>query len=132
MNDPAMTDKILSSVGDYLAPDGSTVRLLAQGRSGGMAHFELGEGAISAAQQHRTVEEVWYILEGLGQMWRKQEGVDGKIIDLRSGVSMTIPPRTSFQFRNTGRAPLAAIGVTMPPWPGPDEAVAVEGIWRSA
>ena len=31
--------------------------------------------------------------------------------------------------RNTGRLPLAAIGVAMPPWPGPDEAIRVDGPW---
>jgi mannose-6-phosphate isomerase-like protein (cupin superfamily) len=95
-----------------------------------MAHFELGGGETSAAQRHRMVEEIWYILEGLGQMWRKQDNSEGTIIDLRAGMSLTIPPDTSFQFHNTGRAPLAAIGVTMPPCPGPDEAVPVEGLWE--
>lgn len=37
----------------------------------------------------------------------------------------TLPVVTSFQFRNTGRTPLVAVWVTMPPRPGDGEAVAV-------
>src|SRR5215208_2196845 len=43
--------------------------------------------------------------------------------------SVTIPVGTAFQFRNTGFEPLAAVGVTMPPWPGEDEAMEVAGPW---
>jgi mannose-6-phosphate isomerase-like protein (cupin superfamily) len=42
-------------------------------------------------------------------------------------VSLTIPIGTHFQFRSIGDEPLAAIGVTMPPWPGEGEAVVVTG-----
>jgi mannose-6-phosphate isomerase-like protein (cupin superfamily) len=37
---------------------------------------------------------------------------------------------TAFQFRSTGRTPLSAVAITMPPWPGPDEAYEVEGQWQ--
>ena len=36
---------------------------------------------------------------------------------------------THFQFRSLGDEPLAVVGVTMPPWPGEDEAVVVPGAW---
>jgi mannose-6-phosphate isomerase-like protein (cupin superfamily) len=45
------------------------------------------------------------------------------------GLSLSIPLGTRFQLRNDGEAPLAAVAVTMPPWPGEDEAYAVEGRW---
>jgi len=48
---------------------------------------------------------------------------------LRPGTALTIPVGTAFQFRNTGFEPLAAVGVTMPPWPGEDEAMEVAGAW---
>ena len=35
-----------------------------------------------------------------------------------------------FQFRSFGYEPLAAIGVTMPPWPGTDESFPVGGKWE--
>ena len=59
---------------DDVAPDGSDVRLLARLSGGSMAHFELAAGKVSAAVTHRTVEEIWYVLAGSGEMWRCQHG----------------------------------------------------------
>src|SRR5580698_2554867 len=36
---------------------------------------------------------------------------------------------THFQFRASDGAPLTVVGVTMPPWPGDDEAYEVPGTW---
>ena len=124
------TDAILPVAHNDVAPDGSLVRLLVQVSGGSMAHFELGPTEISMPQQHRTVSEIWYILAGLGRMWRLGPTGEVSEIDLRPGVALTIPVGTSFQFRNTARVPLEAIGVTMPPWPGDGEAVTVEGLWE--
>jgi mannose-6-phosphate isomerase-like protein (cupin superfamily) len=93
-----------------------------------MAHFELAPGRTSIAVAHRTVEEVWYVLRGRGEMWRRQ-GERAEVVSLEAGVCLTIPVGTRFQFRSLGEAPLAAVAVTMPPWPGPDEAYSVEGVW---
>lgn len=114
---------------DAVAPDGSDVRILLGMRGGGMAHFQLGPDQASTAVTHRTVEEIWYFLSGRGQMWRKQ-GERSEIVDVYAGVSVTIPLGTHFQFRTVGSEALAAVGVTMPPWPGDGEAVPVEGVWR--
>jgi mannose-6-phosphate isomerase-like protein (cupin superfamily) len=35
---------------------------------GSMAHFELAAGKTSRSVTHRTVDEIWYFLEGLGVM----------------------------------------------------------------
>ena len=113
---------------DAIAPDGADVRLLLGLAGGGMAHFELGPGEVSKAVTHGTVEEIWYFLSGRGEMWRKQgnrESVDA----VYPGISLTLPLGVHFQFRSFGHEPLAAIGVTMPPWPGEGEAVVVEGAW---
>jgi mannose-6-phosphate isomerase-like protein (cupin superfamily) len=93
-----------------------------------MAHFELGAGRVSRAVTHRTVEEIWYVLGGRGEMWRRQ-GERAEVVPLEAGVCLTIPLGTDFQFRSLGPGPLAAVAVTMPPWPGPDEAVPVPGWW---
>jgi mannose-6-phosphate isomerase-like protein (cupin superfamily) len=45
------------------------------------------------------------------------------------GVSLSIALGTRFQLRNDSAEPLAAVAVTMPPWPGDDEAYLVEGKW---
>jgi mannose-6-phosphate isomerase-like protein (cupin superfamily) len=109
-----------------VAPDGSDVRVLLRLGPGGLAHFELGPGQISKATRHRTVEEIWYFVGGRGQMWRRQ-GDKTEIVEVDPGTCLTIPLGTDFQFRALGSEPLAAIGATMPNWPGPDEAIQVEG-----
>jgi mannose-6-phosphate isomerase-like protein (cupin superfamily) len=108
------------------APDGSDVRVLLTGERGGMAHFELAPGRVSRAIRHRTVEEIWFILGGRGRMWRRL-GDHETTVALEPGVCLTLPVGTHFQFRADGDEPLQAIGATMPPWPGPDEAVSVAG-----
>lgn len=112
-----------------VAPDGSDVRVLLGLSGGGMAHFKLGPGRVSRAVTHRTVEEIWLILSGKGEMWRKQ-GDREEIVPLEAGVCLTIPQGTHFQFRSAETHPVEAVGVTMPPWPGDVEALAVDGPWR--
>jgi mannose-6-phosphate isomerase-like protein (cupin superfamily) len=128
-----MTDfatKRLPKAPDVVAPDGSVVRVLARTERGGMAHFELAPGRASDAIRHRTVDEIWFVLSGRGEIWRKQGGRE-EIVALEAGVSLTIPVGTHFQFRATGDKALEAVGVTMPPWPGDAEAVPVPGKWKS-
>ncbi len=55
-----------------VAPDGSDVRVLLRLGRGSMAHFELAAGRVSRAVAHHAVDELWYILGGHGQMWRRQ------------------------------------------------------------
>jgi len=111
-----------------IAPDGSDVRVLLALAGGSMAHFQLAPGAVSRAVEHRTVEEIWYVVGGRGEMWRRA-GDDQEVVALRPGVCLSIPLGTRFQFRAALDEPLAAIAITMPPWPGGDEAVFVEGRW---
>ena len=110
------------------APDGAAVRELLALGGGSMSHFELASGDTSAAVSHRTVEELWYFLTGSGQMWRRQ-GDREAVADVGPGSAISIPVGTHFQFRSLGNGALTAIAVTMPPWPGPDEAHVVEGNW---
>ncbi|HUA04902.1 MAG TPA: cupin domain-containing protein [Solirubrobacteraceae bacterium] len=114
---------------DAVAPDGSDVRVLLGVAGGSLAHFELGAGETSIPVEHRTVEEVWYFLRGRGEMWRKS-GEQEEVVEVSPDVCVTIPLGTRFQFRAFGDAPLAAIGVTIPPWPGEGEATAVVGPWE--
>ena len=118
---------------DYalLAPDGSEIRLLSQTLRGSMVHTTLQSGKVSSPVKHRTVEEIWYVLEGRGEIWRKI-GLVEDISKMTAGSSLTIPTSTSFQFRNTGDSPLTVLIVTMPPWPGEQEAEASEGRWQAS
>jgi mannose-6-phosphate isomerase-like protein (cupin superfamily) len=113
---------------DAIALDGSEVRTLLTLAGGSLAHFQLPAGQASVAVSHRTVEEIWYFLGGEGELWRKLGGQE-ETVDVRTGVCVTIPSGTHFQFRSAGKTPLQAIGVTMPPWPGDGEAFEVKGIW---
>lgn len=113
---------------DAVAPDGSDVRVLLHLAGGSMAHFELGPRQTSIAVTHQSVEEIWLVLSGRGEMWRRQ-GNREEVVSLEPGVCLTIPRNTHFQFRSLGDAPLAAVGVTMPPWPGEGEASNVHGPW---
>ena len=119
----------LPAVPDVIAPDGSGVRILLGLSGGTMAHFELAPGQTSKAVTHRTVEEIWFILSGRGEMWRKQADHE-EIVSLEPGVCLTIPLQTHFQFRTIGNAPLTAVAITMPPWPGEDEAIIAPGNWE--
>jgi mannose-6-phosphate isomerase-like protein (cupin superfamily) len=113
---------------DAVAPDGSDVRILPGLGGGTMAHFELASGETSIAVVHRTVEEIWFFVGGRGEMWRAHDERE-EVVEVEPGIALTIPVGTRFQFRALGSAPLAAVGVTMPPWPGPDEALTVDGRW---
>jgi mannose-6-phosphate isomerase-like protein (cupin superfamily) len=114
------------------APDGSAVRpLCALAGRGSFAHFQLAPGEVSTAVSHATVEEIWYIVGGTGEMWRRQGGRESTVA-LRPGICLTIPLGTTFQFRAAPDGePLAAVAVTMPPWPvdSPDEARPEPGPW---
>jgi mannose-6-phosphate isomerase-like protein (cupin superfamily) len=111
-----------------VAPDGSAVRVLCATGRGSMISFSLEPGAVSKAVRHRTVEEIWYVAAGRGRLWRKQ-GETEEIVELAPGLSLTIPVGAGFQFRNDGGVALRIVAVTMPSWPGGDEAAAADGIW---
>jgi mannose-6-phosphate isomerase-like protein (cupin superfamily) len=123
-----MQARQLPATPDVTAPDGSDVRILCGLRGGSMAHFSLAPGKVSKAVMHRTVEEIWYIIGGEGEMWRADSRQEA-VVALGPGLSLTIPVGTSFQFRSTGNVALEAVAITMPPWPGEDEAVLVKGVW---
>ena len=117
---------------DCLAPDGSRIRLLPVLKGGSMVHCSLSPGQVSTPVRHRSVEEIWYFLRGTGELWRKPpDSTSGEIVPVGPGTAVDIPLGTHFQFRNLGADPLDILIVTMPPWPGEDEAVPVPGFWET-
>jgi mannose-6-phosphate isomerase-like protein (cupin superfamily) len=111
------------------SPAGAEIRFLMEGATGGMIHSTVPPGQINRAAVHSTVSEFWYILSGEGQIWRRDSSSE-QIVDLTAGVSIDIPVGTSFQYRcKDGAAPLQFICITMPPWPGEEEATIIEGPW---
>lgn len=120
-------DRLLGGTVDEVAPDGMDVRFLAGGDRGTMAHFSLPRASAGQAVRHRGVEELWYVVAGEATMWRRAGHREWET-RLRPGTSVRLPPGTAFQVR-THDAALEAVAVTMPPWPGDDEAVVVDGRW---
>ena len=120
--------KQLGEAYDVLAPDTSEIRLLLGTTRGSLAHGTLAPGRVSLAVTHRTVEEVWYVTAGRGQVWRKQDDRE-LVVDVEPGTALTIPIGVHFQFRATGPEPLTFVMCTMPPWPGEQEAVRVPDHW---
>lgn len=123
-----MQTKKLSEKYDCLAPDQSEIRLLASTERASTVHCTLPPGKVSLAVAHRTVEEIWFFLEGEGEMWRKV-GDDEEVTTVAAGVSLSIPVGAHFQFRNTGQVPLRFICMTTPPWHGEAEAYRVPDHW---
>jgi mannose-6-phosphate isomerase-like protein (cupin superfamily) len=124
----AFATKHLGTEYDVLAPDTSEIRILVGTPRGSMAHGTLAPGQASLAIVHRTVEEVWYVTEGRGQVWRKQRDFE-EVVDVAPGSALTIPVGVHFQFRATGPEPLRFVMWTMPPWPGEHEAMRVPDHW---
>ncbi len=118
----------LGSDYDVLAPDSSEIRVMVGTTRGSLAHGSLAPGRVSLAIAHRTVEEVWFVTEGRGQVWRKHGGHEA-VVDVEPGSALTIPTGAHFQFRATGPEPLCFVMCTMPPWPGAQEAVRVPDHW---
>jgi mannose-6-phosphate isomerase-like protein (cupin superfamily) len=92
-----------------IAPDGSTVRVLLAAAGGSMARFELEPGSTSTAVRHRTVEELWYVISGHGEMWRSRDGAQA-VHPLSRGTCLGITPGTAFQFRARGDETLIVVG----------------------
>ncbi len=118
---------------DATAPDGSEIRLLVDAQhaatKASLCEVTLPAGQVSRPVWHRTVEEIWYILEGQGQVWRCPPGHESNAIDpvlVGPGNALTIPTGWRFQFSAEDAAPLRFLCYTSPPWPGPDEAQPAE------
>ena len=113
---------------DYLAPDGSEIRLLDEVEEGGVAHCSLPAGATSQAVKHKTVAEIWYCASGFGRIARRSPAGDWEVRSLCAGVAVSIPVGVEFQFQATGERLELILG-TFPHWPGADEAMAVGPYW---
>jgi mannose-6-phosphate isomerase-like protein (cupin superfamily) len=124
-----MKEKTLPDLPDGKSPAGADIRLLMNSATGDMIHSTVPVGQTNRAVVHATVNEFWYILEGHGEIWRK-EGRQERVTTLVPGVAIDIPVGTAFQYRNVGPEPLRFICVTMPRWRGDQESTYVEGTWQ--
>ena len=137
---PFFEVKDSNTAADYIAPDGLEVYLGAGIRpakdiihigDADIARFEAPPGFVGKAVTHKTVDEIWYCLEGSGEIAVKEKA-DGEWeeLALTPGVSVSLPLGSHFQVRNTGSHQLKILGVTTPHWPAdPSEALEVERYW---
>jgi mannose-6-phosphate isomerase-like protein (cupin superfamily) len=84
-NRSSLQRRILPVQADTIAPDKSEIRLLAEMEGGGMTHCTLPPYAVSLAGVHETLEEIWYCVQGRGQVWRKNADAED-IVETFPGV----------------------------------------------
>ena len=113
---------------DAFAPDGSEIRLLLgapeAATRASLVEVTLDAGQVSRPVWHRSVEELWYVLNGTGRVWRCPPDRDPAVVEpleVGPGDALTIPTGWSFQFA-AGESALTFLCFTSPPWPGEDEA----------
>jgi mannose-6-phosphate isomerase-like protein (cupin superfamily) len=123
-----MRTVLLPSAPDRRSPAGADVRLLLGDVRGGIIHSTVPPHQINRAMVHATVSELWYVMAGRGEIWRRNTS-ESSVTVLRPGTAVDIPVGTEFQYRNTSDADLVFLCVTMPPWPGASEATQVPGVW---
>jgi mannose-6-phosphate isomerase-like protein (cupin superfamily) len=90
----------LSAVEPFATKDGSTIRELHHTGAQSLAEASLEPGAETARHFHRRSEEIYFVLEGIGEM-----ELDGKRRDVRIGDAVLIPPGAWHQIR-AGKTPL--------------------------
>ena len=123
-----MQTRPFPSAPDARSPAGAEIRFLIEGATGNLIHASVPAGQVNRATVHATVSELWHVLSGQGEIWRR-DGAEEQTTVLTAGVSIDIPVGTAFQYRCTGPDPLEFLCVSMPPWPGDHEATAAEGPW---
>ena len=89
---------------DYLAPDGSEIRLLPTMKGGGLSHCTLPAGRTSSPVAHRQVEEIWFVVRrGRGLAQERRSG--SRRPTARSGGTMTDHSLFYYPYRICRRSP---------------------------
>ena len=122
---------------DTIAPDGSEIRFLVPppqralqlcpapdrtARTASLVEVRLPAGERSQPVRHRTVEEIWYVLSGRGELWRRAPDGEERRDPLEPGRTAVIPTGWAFSIDASQEADLVFLCHTSPPWPGAEEA----------
>jgi mannose-6-phosphate isomerase-like protein (cupin superfamily) len=96
----------VSHVPAFITKDGSEIRELLAHRNSCVRNQTLAEARLPAGHattphHHVETEEIYYILEGCGQMW-----VGADTVAVGPGDAIAIPPGASHQITNTGASVL--------------------------
>ena len=124
-----MQTRPLPSTPDARSPAGAEIRYLIEGETGNMIHSTVPPGQVNRATVHATVSEFWHVLSGEGQLWRRDSAGE-ETTTLKEGISIDIPVGTAFQYRCTSDVPLEFLCISMPAWPGDEEATFIDGPWQ--
>ncbi|MEI6104234.1 MAG: cupin domain-containing protein [Methanothrix sp.] len=82
------------------------------------AHVVLQPGAASLPHRLKTSIEVYFILEGVGEMH-----IDSEMAQVQAGQAILIPPGSLQHILNTGDVILKFICIVSPSWRAEDEEV---------
>ena len=100
----------------FVTADGSSIRELAGVPTGNAAHQSLAEATVppgreTAEHYHRTSEEIYLFLSGMGTM-----RLDGEEAQVGAGDCVVIAPGAAHKLRNPGAEPLVLLCCCAPPY----------------
>jgi mannose-6-phosphate isomerase-like protein (cupin superfamily) len=110
------------------SPDGAEVSVLGRLASGQLTLFSFTSNQISRAVRLVDIEEIWCFIKGEGLFWIEIDN-QSKILEIKPGLTVTLPKGAAFQCKNLGRGPIIAIASVFPAWPGSSAIHAIDGPW---
>ena len=123
-----MLIKDLAKCDYFIAADNTNLcELLHPDREGldlpySIAFAKLGPGKSSIPHRLKTSSEVYFILEGVGEMH-----IDSEQAEVRPGQAILIPPGSWQHIRSTGEVELKFLCIVSPMWRAEDEEVMRRG-----
>jgi mannose-6-phosphate isomerase-like protein (cupin superfamily) len=106
----------LAEAEPFTTKDGSTIRELlglptSSAKNQSLAEATLEPGAATQRHYHSQTEEIYYLVEGTGEM-----EVDGERRRVLTGDAVLIPPGAWHQIRADGTGPLRFLCCCAPPY----------------
>jgi mannose-6-phosphate isomerase-like protein (cupin superfamily) len=106
----------LAAAEAVVTADGSTIRELCGLPTGGSINQSIAEatlepGEVTERHYHRETEEIYFVLEGEGEM-----ELDGERARISPGDAVPIPPGAWHELRNVGERPLRILCCCAPPY----------------
>lgn len=100
----------------FVTADGSTIRELFGLPTGGVLNQSLAEATLAPGQAtqrhyHRSSEEIYFVLDGVGEM-----ELDGERRRVGPGDAVAIPPGAWHELRAEGDRPLRILCCCAPPY----------------
>ena len=111
-----MEVRSLADAESFVTADGSTIRELFGLPTGGVEHQSLAEATLAPGQAtrrhyHRASEEIYFVLDGEGEM-----ELDGERRPVSAGDAVAIPAGTWHELRAEGERPLRILCSCAPPY----------------